>query len=156
MTERHGQLNRAQFERSNAGGSRQLPAGSDVPEKSCAFLRPRDQLALMATLLVTVVLIGIWVGTLAVQSSGLATVETMAARNAVPKIDLNKADWTELSALPKIGESTARRIIQFRQEHGPFADLNALTNVKGIGQSTLKAIQPYVAQLPVSGTLVSR
>lgn len=60
-------------------------------------------------------------------------------------IDINSADETELQKLPRIGPVIARRIVQYRERHGPFRRLEDLDQVKGIGQATLERIQPYVA-----------
>src|SRR6185369_8213988 len=42
------------------------------------------------------------------------------------KIDVNKAEWTELSLMPNIGEQLAKRIVADRIERGPFKDLEEL------------------------------
>ncbi|MFH1873714.1 MAG: helix-hairpin-helix domain-containing protein [Pseudomonadota bacterium] len=59
-------------------------------------------------------------------------------------LDLNQATAEDLDAIPQIGPSLARRIIEYRQAHGPFKDLEQLIQVKGIGERKLKIIEPYV------------
>jgi competence protein ComEA len=59
-------------------------------------------------------------------------------------IDLNRATVTELMQLPRVGPRTAQRIIDFRQEHGPFQRTEELMQVKGIGEKTFQRLQPYV------------
>lgn len=48
------------------------------------------------------------------------------------KIDLNKADKDSLISIPGIGEKLAKRIIECRQQHGEFKDIEELKNIKGI------------------------
>jgi competence protein ComEA len=48
------------------------------------------------------------------------------------KVNINTASLEELVALPYIGEYTANNIIEYRQTHGPFADIEQIKNVKGI------------------------
>lgn len=59
-------------------------------------------------------------------------------------VNLNTATVTELMQLPRVGPKTARRIIEFRQLHGPFQRLEELMNVKGIGEKTFRRLQPHL------------
>jgi competence protein ComEA len=60
------------------------------------------------------------------------------------KIDLNTADVSSLETIPDIGPKRASTIIEFRNEHGPFASIADLDQVKGFGKTTLTKIQPYL------------
>jgi competence protein ComEA len=64
------------------------------------------------------------------------------------RVDINQAEWTELSLLPGVGETLARRIVAWREAHGPFRKHEDLRRVKGIGAKTLESLQPYL--LPIS------
>ena len=59
-------------------------------------------------------------------------------------LNINTATAEELQTLPSIGPAMSQRIIQHRKEHGKFASVNALTEVKGIGEKTLEKLKPYV------------
>lgn len=48
-------------------------------------------------------------------------------------ININTADATALAALPGIGAAMAERIIEYRVANGPFASVDDLQNVRGIG-----------------------
>ena len=54
---------------------------------------------------------------------------------------LNAATFEQLCELPGVGNSRARRIIEWRGKNGPIADIDALLAVDGIGKSTLTRIQ---------------
>jgi len=78
-----------------------------------------------------------------------------AARLARPllpgeRIDLDHADVTEITRLPRVGPALARRIVDWRAAHGPFGNLARVDSVPGIGPTLLTAIRPYVM---FSGTL---
>jgi competence protein ComEA len=50
------------------------------------------------------------------------------------KVDLNSADIDQLDELPGIGPTTAQRILDYREENGPFKRIEDLMEVKGIGE----------------------
>jgi competence protein ComEA len=60
------------------------------------------------------------------------------------KIDVNQADWPELSLLPGIGETLSKRIVADRQANGPFRDHSDLRRIRGIGPKTLDGMKPYL------------
>lgn len=59
-------------------------------------------------------------------------------------VNINTASATELEALPGIGEVLAATIVAYRDEHGPFASVDQLEDVSGIGPSTLEEIRDLV------------
>lgn len=59
-------------------------------------------------------------------------------------IHLNTATPEELVRLQGIGEVLAGRIVAYREEHGPFASLERLTDVSGIGPKLVEAIRGLV------------
>ena len=60
------------------------------------------------------------------------------------KIDINSAEAELLKTLPGIGEVKAQSIIRHRETNGPFASVEDLLDVSGIGPATLDAIQDLV------------
>ena len=60
------------------------------------------------------------------------------------KIDVNSAGEAELMRLPGVGPALAARIVQYRA-NAPFASIDDLRKVKGIGAKTLDAIRPFIA-----------
>lgn len=61
---------------------------------------------------------------------------------AAAPLNLNRVDAADLAALPGIGPAMAERIVQDRTRHGPYANLDALTRVRGIGPATLARLRP--------------
>jgi competence protein ComEA len=59
-------------------------------------------------------------------------------------LDPNRATAADLEAVPGIGPMLARRIVEFRQERGPFQNIENLLEVKGLGPKILEKIRPYV------------
>lgn len=57
-------------------------------------------------------------------------------------VDLNTADAATLETLPGIGPALARRIIDWRTANGPFASVDELDDVSGIGPAVLEQIRP--------------
>jgi competence protein ComEA len=60
------------------------------------------------------------------------------------KINVNTASAAELESLPGIGEVLAQRIIDHRTENGPFATVDDLVDVSGIGDAILEQIRDDV------------
>jgi len=60
------------------------------------------------------------------------------------KINVNTADAAALDTLPRIGPAIAERIIAWREENGPFASVDDLKAVEGIGEKTLAALRDLV------------
>ncbi|MEE3370705.1 MAG: helix-hairpin-helix domain-containing protein [Planctomycetota bacterium] len=60
------------------------------------------------------------------------------------QVDLDRADWPELTLLPGIGPALAQRIVVSRRNDGRFVDIDALLRVKGIGPVRLARMRPYL------------
>ncbi len=74
---------------------------------------------------------------LATGSVSLLAAEPAAAMQPT-SVNINAADAATLAAgLKGVGEARAREIVRYREMYGPFASPDELTEVKGIGQSTL-------------------
>lgn len=57
------------------------------------------------------------------------------------QIDLNTASKADLMGIDGIGEVLAARIIEYREAQGPFASVDELGNVEGIGDAKLAALR---------------
>ena len=74
----------------------------------------------------------------------IVTVEGASLENGGYLININVADEEALQTLPGIGEVLAERIVEYRAEHGPFASVDELDNVYGIGEGKLASIRPFL------------
>ena len=63
-------------------------------------------------------------------------------------LDINTASASDLDGLPGIGQSFADRIIEYRTTNGPFASVEDLQKVKGIGAALFAKIAPLVSVGP--------
>ena len=59
-------------------------------------------------------------------------------------LDVNTAEWYELLPLPQIGEKRAKAIVEYREEHGPFRDVDELLNVRLITPKVLETIRDSI------------
>lgn len=57
---------------------------------------------------------------------------------------MNTATAQELQSVPGIGETLAKRIVEFREEHGLFEKVDDLLNVRGIGVASLDKLRPFL------------
>lgn len=64
--------------------------------------------------------------------------------NIQNKININKADVTELQKITGVGPSTAKKIIDYRNSNGGFKTIDDLKKVKGIGEKTFSKIKDYI------------
>ena len=60
------------------------------------------------------------------------------------KININQATEEDLILLPGIGETLAKRIVEYRDQNGPFTLLEDLQKVSGIGQVRFDRILDYI------------
>ena len=60
------------------------------------------------------------------------------------KIDLNRAEAWLLEALPGIGKSRAQAIVKYREQNGPFRNINELIKIEGIGTATYEKIKHLI------------
>jgi competence protein ComEA len=77
-------------------------------------------------------------------TSGTPARPTPSTPSRTPAVNVNTAGREELMRLPGIGGVYADRILRYRREHGPFATVDDLDAVKGIGKKTLERLRPYV------------
>ena len=63
---------------------------------------------------------------------------------AAEPLDLNRASVEELTGLPGIGTVLAERIVAYREAHGPFASVEELLRVSGIGEKKLASLEGLI------------
>lgn len=93
-------------------------------------------------LVICAMLLAFAVAPLAAQAAGDKAKPAAAAQ---APINVNQATAKQLESLPGVGKVTAESIIAYRTQKGPFASVDDLGNVKGIGPKTLEKLRPLVA-----------
>ena len=63
-------------------------------------------------------------------------------------VNINTATARELETLPGVGEVTAQRIIAHREANGPFATIEGIQEVSGIGPKTFEKMRDEITVSP--------
>jgi competence ComEA-like helix-hairpin-helix protein len=71
--------------------------------------------------------------------------EIRSTRRSEERVNLNAADKETLMLLPGVGERTAEKILQYREEHGPIRDLKELQDADILFESTAEHLRDRVA-----------
>jgi len=81
-------------------------------------------------------------------TSGEKTVNQSSGNNTSnssnTKVNINTADKTALMSLPSIGEKTAQKIIDYRENVGKFNTKEDLKNVSGIGDKKYSKLEELI------------
>jgi competence protein ComEA len=59
-------------------------------------------------------------------------------------VNINSASAAELETLPGIGPAFAQRIVDYREQNGPFASTEDIVNIKGIGPATFDKLKDLI------------
>ncbi len=117
---------------------------ADDQAQPVLWLTPRDRL--FVTVIVFITLLLLFAHWVRLSGWGLQEVEIERhpAREFEYKLEINTATWVEWAQLEGIGETLARRIVDDRNQHGPFSDIDDIQRVKGIGPKKLAAIRMWL------------
>lgn len=83
----------------------------------------------------------------ALEDTGIETAIEVPQEEIVPDLtplNLNTAGAEELAELPGIGEELARRIVEYREENGPFEQLEDIMRVSGIGEGKFANLEGWI------------
>lgn len=102
---------------------------------------------ILATVLFMLLLLCIFAGSVAQRRQGSYAVEAEKSEAGIHEeawdrpVDINSADLKELASLDGIGEVLAQRIIDYREENGPFVSAGEIMKVEGISAQKFAAIR---------------
>jgi competence protein ComEA len=74
----------------------------------------------------------------------VTTVAIAADSGPAGVVNVNTATADELQLLPRVGPALAGRILDFRDANGPFEGVEELVAVRGIGETSLEKLKPFV------------
>lgn len=67
-----------------------------------------------------------------------------ASRAPLERVNLNKATTAQLDALPGVGPALAERIVEFREQQGPFTSVEDLKKVQGAKKALVTSLKEYL------------
>ena len=68
-----------------------------------------------------------------------------SGKQLASQVNVNTATEEQLQAVPGVGKVLAKRIVEFRKEHGPFRRLEDIMKVRGIGEKPFQKLRPYLS-----------
>ncbi len=71
-----------------------------------------------------------------------------AVASTAELVNINTASADQLDTLPGIGPTTAQKIIDYREQNGPFVSTQDIINVPGIGPGTYERIKDLITVGP--------
>ena len=77
-------------------------------------------------------------------SSGIPSSAAPSGTARDARININTAAAEELTDLPGIGPALAQRIVDYREENGPFETPEDIMDVSGIGEKTYEKFKDYI------------
>ncbi|HLW29563.1 MAG TPA: phospholipase D-like domain-containing protein [Brumimicrobium sp.] len=86
--------------------------------------------------------LGMWTSPELVKTKVL-TPEAEKLQNIFP-LNINTATKEELMLIPSIGPKTAETIVDYREKHDDFTNLEELLEIRGIGAATLEKLRTYL------------
>lgn len=107
-------------------------------------LRRGDQATVAVLAAVAIVVISAWCGWQGTGASRLVEIDDAPRRAPVFLVDVNAADEEELAQLPGVGPTIAERIVHSRADEGPYASIDDLLRVRGVGPKTLDRVRPFI------------
>lgn len=115
------------------------------------FLRRADQVAIaVLTLFALGSISAYWIWQAKLRGR-LIDIDRSNRPSAAYSVDINTAEAPELIELPGLGQSLARRIVDWRKAHGRFSSIDQLRQISGIGPKRLESWRPYLRPIAPLG-----
>lgn len=121
-----------------------VTAPSSEEPRLALGLRRRDQLFVGACVICALVLLLIQAARLGGWGQPVIEIQRLPERQYDYRLDVNRATWIEWALLEGIGEKLGRRIVEDREKNGPFASVDDVLRVKGIGPKIFERIRPWL------------
>ena len=101
------------------------------------------QVALIAGAAILVLLLICW-GQLTWRGSPAVEIHRLETAENRFQLDINSATWVEWMQLEGVGEALSRRIVDDREQNGPFVSIDDVQRVRGIGPRTIEELRPWL------------
>ena len=108
------------------------------------WLTPQQEAVLGAFVFAGLVAIAAWYVIKGGLSGHLVDIDQAGPLEAQYAVDINTAEWPEFMPLPDVGETLARRIVEYRASNGPYQSIDGLLEVPGIGEKKLASMRPFL------------
>ena len=92
---------------------------------------------------VIVLLMGI-VNPVLAQDKTDSAVKVNEASDSMEQVNINEADADTLATLKGVGKERAHKIIEYREQNGPFQKPEDIMKVKGIGQKIFEQNKDFI------------
>ena len=125
-------------------------SAQEQPRRTTTLLRRSDQWVVAVLLTIGLSVLSVYWFMELRQRGRYVEFELAPQKTAELVVDINGASWPELTLLPGISETYARRIVEYRKQSGPFRSHEDLLTIPGIGPKTLKKIQPMLRPIPLT------
>lgn len=112
--------------------------------KLCKIFKSEKTLILISFVFIAVIICYSYYDVAVDKTDSYSYSETQVLSMTVELVNINTADVKTLCKLPNVGESTAKKIISYREENGPFESIEEIQNVKGIGYQDYIRLQPLI------------
>lgn len=119
-------------------------SSSSTPEPAFWGLRRGDQVFVGVLVTAGILVLTVFMYRLGGWGVPLIEIERLPARRYDYQLDINRATWVEWTLLEGIGEKLAKRIVADRAARGPFASIEDVRRVAGIGPKTWEQIRPWL------------
>lgn len=117
---------------------------ADDQESAVLWLRRADQWLLGCLLIALLVLLIAFRWKLSGGGRTEIEIINQQPREYYYAIDVNNASWVEWAQLDGIGEKMARRIVQDRDDNGPFHSVEDIRRVRGFGPKLIEKLRPFL------------
>ena len=117
---------------------------TDNSDEITLWLRRADQLLLGVLLIALLVLLVLFRWKLSGSNRAEIEIVSQQPREYFYSIDVNNASWVEWAQLDGIGDKLAKRIVQDREDRGPFDSIGDIRRVRGFGPKLIEKLRPFL------------
>lgn len=111
----------------------------------------REQATMAAILIICVIAMGFYFWHRNIVENGLIDIDRAVPVELKYVININDAPWPAIANLPGIGPTLAQQIVEYRDEIGPFNNIDDIKNIRGIGEAKLNGIREFIAPIDQAG-----